>query len=187
VDEPDFGSDINATGAIAVTKLDAARRQLRTAIELWFNDGDPIAIHTLAYAAHEIIHRLFRKRGLSDLFYDSTIIKEDKRREFALEMKKPANFFKHADKESETESLAFQPVINTVFIVMSLIGLDQMKVSRGPLEAAFMFWHQVHIPVWFSEDVSDYPIPPDSLEHLRSLNRAQFLEGFQEFWRQRRG
>src|SRR5207245_10811773 len=33
---------------ITVTKLDAARRQLRTAIRLWFEEGDPVSIHTLA-------------------------------------------------------------------------------------------------------------------------------------------
>ena len=33
-----------------VTKLDAARRQLETAITLWFHDGDPVSIHTLAAA-----------------------------------------------------------------------------------------------------------------------------------------
>jgi hypothetical protein len=45
------------TGAdtkIVVTKLDAARRQLRTAIHLWFNDGDPVSIHALAFAAYEL-------------------------------------------------------------------------------------------------------------------------------------
>jgi hypothetical protein len=30
-----------------VTKLECARRQLDTAIELWFGDGDPISIRTL--------------------------------------------------------------------------------------------------------------------------------------------
>jgi hypothetical protein len=41
---------------ITISKFDAARRQLNTAITLWFADGDPVAIHTLAYAAYEIIH-----------------------------------------------------------------------------------------------------------------------------------
>ena len=48
---------------ITVTKLDAARRQLRTAIRLWFNDGDLVAIHTLAFAAYEIIHVVSKKRN----------------------------------------------------------------------------------------------------------------------------
>jgi hypothetical protein len=46
-----------------VKKLDAARHQLRTAIELWFCDGDPISIPTLAFASYEIIHVASKTRG----------------------------------------------------------------------------------------------------------------------------
>jgi hypothetical protein len=48
---------------IVVTKLDAARRQLKTAIKLWFEDGDPVAIHTLIVAAYEIIDILAGAKG----------------------------------------------------------------------------------------------------------------------------
>jgi hypothetical protein len=41
---------------VAITKLEAARRQLRVAISLWFQDGDEVSIHTLACTAHEIIN-----------------------------------------------------------------------------------------------------------------------------------
>lgn len=40
---------------IQVTKLDAVRRQLETAVILWFHDGDPVSIHTLTGAAYQII------------------------------------------------------------------------------------------------------------------------------------
>ena len=36
-----------AVQKIRIGKLDAARRQLQAAITLWFNDGDPVAIHYL--------------------------------------------------------------------------------------------------------------------------------------------
>jgi hypothetical protein len=32
---------------VRVTKLDAAKKQLETAIMLYFHDGDPVSIHTL--------------------------------------------------------------------------------------------------------------------------------------------
>jgi hypothetical protein len=41
---------------LAVTKQSAARSQLETAIRLWFYEGDPVAIHTLAVAAHDCLH-----------------------------------------------------------------------------------------------------------------------------------
>jgi hypothetical protein len=41
-----------------ITKLDAAKRQLATAIRLYFEDRDPVSVHTLVMAAGEIIDRL---------------------------------------------------------------------------------------------------------------------------------
>jgi hypothetical protein len=64
---------------ITVTKLDAARRQLRTALRLWFHDGDPVSIHALLAAAHEIIHRLYRNKGLRNLMFDNENIEEEHR------------------------------------------------------------------------------------------------------------
>jgi hypothetical protein len=56
---------------ITVSKLDAARRQLRAAIRLWFQGEDPVAIHTLISAAHEIVHTLFKRAGLHGLMFDT--------------------------------------------------------------------------------------------------------------------
>ena len=52
---------------IRVSKLDAARRQLDCAIELWFADKDAVSTHGLAAAAHQIIHDTNRKKGGPDL------------------------------------------------------------------------------------------------------------------------
>jgi hypothetical protein len=46
---------------LRISKVDAAQRQLRTAIALWFNDGDPVATHALAFAAYEILHHVSEK------------------------------------------------------------------------------------------------------------------------------
>jgi hypothetical protein len=48
---------------LPVSKFDAARRQLETAIRLYFFQGDPISIHTLASAAAQILQDLSGHRG----------------------------------------------------------------------------------------------------------------------------
>ncbi len=68
---------------ITITKLDDARRQIKTAIRLFFADGDPVSIHTLATASHEIMHTLYRRKGLRGLIFDSDAIKEERRSEWA--------------------------------------------------------------------------------------------------------
>jgi hypothetical protein len=55
---------------LKVSKTDAAKRQLETAIRLWFFSADPVSIHTLAAAAHQILHDLGKKRGVPTALRD---------------------------------------------------------------------------------------------------------------------
>jgi len=48
---------------VQVSKLDAAKRQLETAIRLYFNDADPVSIHTLAVASHDMLVNLQRNNS----------------------------------------------------------------------------------------------------------------------------
>jgi hypothetical protein len=109
---------------IKITKLDAARRQLRTAINLWFEEGDPVSIHALVYSAHEIIHRLYRNQGGTELMFDSSFIKDEHRGEFGKLIKEDANFFKHAERDAAPdETRDFNPLANILFLSMAVTGL----------------------------------------------------------------
>ena len=46
-----------------VTKVDAVRRQLSTAIRLFFEGRDTVSIHSLVAAAQGIMHDLLKKQG----------------------------------------------------------------------------------------------------------------------------
>ena len=82
-----------------VTKLDAARRQLATAIELWFYDRDQVSVHALAFSAHEIIDVLSKKAGRTrDLLWDTIMVKDSDRRKYRDFLSESANFFKHGCK-----------------------------------------------------------------------------------------
>lgn len=120
---------------IKITKLQAARMQLSTAIELWFADRDPVSTHALAFASHEIIHRVFRRRGYSDLLFDSGVVKDEYRDEFAKALKEDAGFIKHLNRadENETDAIDFKPGGNMLFIMMSIVALQIMKEPLEPV------------------------------------------------------
>lgn len=105
-----------STSTIKIAKFDAARRQLRTAIALWFHDGDPVSVRTLAYAAYQIIHTISKKRDPSrrDLLFDSTLIKDEYRREWNDGLRAHANFFKHADRDGDAV-IDFDPAFSEMF------------------------------------------------------------------------
>ena len=60
---------IDLNNVPTVTNLQAANRQLGTAIRLFFNDEDAIAVHTLACAAREIYEKQCYKHGVDPMLY----------------------------------------------------------------------------------------------------------------------
>ena len=104
-----------------ISKLDAAKRQLDTAINLYFKNADPISIHTLTAAAHQILMDLAKLEGIKSIFKDTVldIIVKDYEREYLSIISEAENFFKHAERDprgllkfnpEQTEFLLFDAV-----------------------------------------------------------------------------
>ena len=111
---------------IPVTKHMAAINQLRTAITLWFQDGDSISIHTLVFASYEIIHKIYRKKGFKNLLLDNDRIKEEYRDEFSKSLKIYSAFFKHAERDLDS-TILFNHKINEMFLSMCIFGVDKIE------------------------------------------------------------
>lgn len=138
---------------ITVTKLDAAHRQLRTAIELWFADGDPVSIHTLAAAAYQIIHDLNRRNKGPDLLLDTKFIKDEHRKRFVNTIKTAANFLKHADnrRSGTAKTTLLDSSLNQHFIMYSIFGLRYLREELIAEEIAFERWHMLRNPEMLSD------------------------------------
>jgi len=169
--------------AITISKLDAARRQLETAITLWFNDGDPVSIHTLASAAYEIVHAVSKKRDPNrrDLIFDSALIKDEYRSQFAIWVKRQANFFKHGNHDSEAV-IEFQPELTRQFFLFTIFGLEICGEKKSIAESAFIWWLCIHEPQCLTDqgrrNLTDR-IPVDNISQLRALAKRDLLEAFQ--------
>ena len=77
---------------LAVTKLDAARRQFETAITLWFHHGEPISIHTLVGAGHRIVLDLLERDGKTAVPFDMTYVSTGQEKEFKKLMRDAETF-----------------------------------------------------------------------------------------------
>jgi hypothetical protein len=96
---------------LTISKLDAARRQLETAIRLYFHQGDPVSIHTLVAAAYNVIRDINKHRGGSKMVMKEQLfefVKPEKRGEFHDLLNQAENFFKHADRDHDA-TLEFSP------------------------------------------------------------------------------
>ena len=170
---------------IKVNKLDAAQRQFRTAIQLWFTGGDPVAIHTLASAAHEIIHTLFKRAGLHGLLFDTDYIKDEYRSEWAKLLKTNSWFFKHARADADGE-IEFNPDTNWGILGACLSGLQRLGAPFGMEERCLLLWFKIHHPTCFPKQVTKEGIPINLFQRFGHIDRHDLFEEFEALWREGR-
>ena len=79
-----------------VTKLDAARRQLDTAIWVLFEQRDAVSVHTLAHAAFGVLKGIANHRTSSKvLTMSATMAASGSKGAFWNSFNRTGNFFKH--------------------------------------------------------------------------------------------
>jgi hypothetical protein len=163
---------------LRISKLDAARRQLRTAITMWFNSGDPVSTHTLACAAYEIVHAVSKARDPNrpNLLFDSMHVKEDKRKEFNDIFRQAANFFKHGDRDPHG-LLKFSPGLTEVFIYFAISGLQLCGESPIDEFHVFQMWLQISNPQLMT-DAAQIEHSLNAIEHFAKLQMLPKHEFF---------
>jgi hypothetical protein len=125
-----------------ITKIGAAERQLVTAIDLFFNGGDTIAVYALAGAAREIITTMCEHRGITSFFDDALDANPDLT-EAAL--RRMANryrgFLKHADRDPDTVLEDFTDYENDHILFIACHDLGRL-CGGMPVEAqVFEAWY----------------------------------------------
>jgi hypothetical protein len=80
-----------------LTNIEAANRQLCTAIHMFFEAGDPVCIHALACNAREIYERKCKDQGINRFFdYAMEAFPDTPEKELWNVINKARNFFKHS-------------------------------------------------------------------------------------------
>lgn len=166
---------------VHVSKLNAARRQLDCAIEMWFKGKDEVSVHTLGGAAHQIIYDINKVRGGGrEMLFDSIWIKDEYRKEFVDYVKKDMNFFKHADKDPDPIGITeFYPATTVMFFLFSIIGLENLGEHQNDIEKTLMLWITVHHPNWLLGEVKrrlEEPHAEQLIADMRKMNKQEFFE-----------
>ena len=169
---------------IIVQKLDAAGRQISTAIELWFKEADPLSIHTLACSAYQIVNDINHKRGGGDLLYDSLLIKDEYRKEWINRIKRTYNFLKHADRDP-AETVEFDPTNNEFLILYTGLGLELLGVKPNIPRAAFTLYQMLSRPdILTKAGKADLePFPQSMIEEVLSMKKSAFYEHYSAYHR----
>jgi hypothetical protein len=160
---------------MAITKTDAARRQLDTAIDLFFRGGDSIAVATLAYNALEIAAALAKRLGKCDwtTFKGVALPVNSTGEEIRAVFHTSRNLFEHAERDPD--EVLEDPGEGQNEHLLAIAALQFGEVSDCTLE----MWAAL---IWFYAVSPEFQVP-DAMQgivgdfvYLKDLGRKQQLE-----------
>lgn len=123
--------------ATVITKLEGARRQIDTAIELWIEGRDSLSAFALAFGSFKVLLNLYSHKETDgfDKKLDETIGELGWK-----SMSGYANFLKHADKDPEAVLLDFQPNLPVPVIGLATILYRRLNGDFSANMRAFDCW-----------------------------------------------
>jgi len=143
----DLGKELSQLldGELVLSKTEVGKRQLDSAIRMFFFDFDPVSTHTVTAAAYDVIRGLCHYQGKKISVKDSQLIKEEDRGEYIKKVNIPQNFFKHSDKDPNGK-LLFKPKGSAVFILDAIIQYNSLEKNLTHPMKVFLVWAQLMFP-----------------------------------------
>jgi hypothetical protein len=166
------------TRRFTISKLDSARRQLETAVYLYFKNGDEVSIHTLTAAAYNILRGLSSAHGKTEMFVKDRFfewVKPGMEKLVRDKLNEAENFFKHADKDPEG-LLEFAPFQTEVFLLDACSQYQTITGEVFPVFKLYELWFLLH-------NTTAFNLPPEAEALVHSLGpelvsqpRPKFLQ-----------
>ena len=126
---------------IKIGKLDAARRQLETAVRLYFSEADAVSIHTLVSAAYQVLSDVNKAHGGEPMLKEQipTWVSPDATAESKRLLNEAANFFKHADRDHD-EVLEFAEGPTGLLLYDAVRKYRELTGENVPVLAVYDVW-----------------------------------------------
>jgi hypothetical protein len=161
---------------IRVSKVDAACRQIDAAIRMLFDNGDPVAIHTLAAAGGRILRDLCERKGTKKHQMMMDHIVPGKEKDFWRVMNRPANFFKHAEQDPEEILDGLDERVNdfTTYLAVEYYR-DLGYAPTAEMRALLVFIIVTNPDLMRTEASSNFRQLVSDLEWLRQSSRPEQL------------
>lgn len=167
-----------------ITKLEAARRQIDTAIDLWIEDRDGLSSFALAFASLKILLNLYPHKE-TDGF--------EKKLDDAIgqlgwkSMSGTANFLKHADKDPEAVLQNFEPNLPLPVIGLCTILFRRLNGDLSEKMRAFDCWIE-----WVGADdlgIEEFDHDPERIknnkverERLKAASPEEYRQAAKKFY-----
>lgn len=130
---------------LVLTKIDVGRRQLNTAVRMFFFEEDVVSLHTVAAAAHGVLRDVARYKGINKSLKDSPLISESERSKYIAAVNYPQNFFKHATKDANGK-MVFRYQGNILFLLDAIVLYTLLDEELTREMKIFLMWFQLRFP-----------------------------------------
>ena len=161
---------------VRLTKIDAAGRLIDAAIEMFFFNYDPLAIHTIAAASHDIVRALAKRRGITDLSLSANLIKREFHKQWNDVTRSDT---KHADSD-QNDAVEVDPELTEALLMFALRGMRRMGHTFNGLQTAYWTWFCLHHPAATPIDMYSLKLPAETVTALRAMPKSDFVRKFQE-------
>ena len=169
---------------LKLTKVDAARRQIESAIWLWFVDADVVSVHTLAAAAHRLLLDLAAHRGVAPPAITTQYFAKHREKDTKRRLHEAEAFFTDA---KSAETCAFDEVLVELRLFDAVMAYANLfdRDSRSALMSTFVVRFGVQRPDLFAPNI--FPLLEKNvdnsfnIERLRKLSKLEFLQEFLGF------
>jgi hypothetical protein len=162
---------------LQISKLDAAKRQIETAIRLYFSNGDPVSIHTLIAAAYNVIRDINKKRGGDKLLMKDGFmarIKEGHEKEVRKLINKAENFFKHADRDHD-DTIEFNPGQSEFLFLESCSVYAKLTGEFPPLFKLYRSWFIANHQNLFNFSVEEQRTIAMGAQDVLQMGKEQYF------------
>src|ERR1051325_9856601 len=185
------------TQHFTVSKIEAARRLLETAIQLYCSDGDPISVHTLTAAAYNVLRDVTAQTGTDPMilrgkmleyvrapykrminaevnaaedFFKQTDLDDRTTLDFdldATELMIMDTCFKHAAQDDRT-TLDFNPSTTELMIMDACAHCTELAGKEPPMFITYR--------IWFTANHPDVFILSDEFKEVLQTNASSIAE-----------
>lgn len=166
---------------LKLRKIDAAKRQIESAIWLWFADADIVSVHTLTIATHRILRELSELWGVTPLPLTAKYLLNGQGKKPKPPCEEAESFFRQA-KNDETyelnETVTELYLFDAVMAYINLLDND----AASALMSTFVVRFGVQRPELFAPgtfSILEKKVGKTfNLERLEKLSKLEFLKEF---------
>ena len=174
-----------------ITRFEAIRDQISSAIRMFFLWDDLVSAVTLAGAAERVMSDLQPQDGIIGVDAYSIrsmvnlYIKEEHHKDAAKLFRKDYDFFRHADRNA-TQSHELKESSVTWLIFIAICSFEFLKQEKTMEMRAFIWWFMATNPYWLKADAPDLPLIMKLKEQISERSKREYFLAFIAAFRGRR-